>query len=275
MSRSAYTYSFARIYDDIMSGVPYDLWYEYLNELLSFYNEQPRKILDLACGTGNMTYRFAEKGKKVVGLDGSEQMLAVAQKKMSDSEGRIEFVQADLRDFSLPYKFDFVFSVFDSINYILTRRGLRKVFANVKQVLEDDGIFIFDMNTIHRLMSIEPGSSLFTGENYSCVWMDRVDESSKKWSVKLKIKLKGEENGYYEELHEETSYPLSDVKALLKETGFKEVDVYKAFTFSTANDSNNRVYFAAKKEPMKTSVGDLIKKKITWFFSKLFRYGWS
>ncbi len=47
-----------------MQGVPYDFWYRYLQEILAFYGKKPVNILDLACGTGNMSLRFATQKKK-------------------------------------------------------------------------------------------------------------------------------------------------------------------------------------------------------------------
>jgi trans-aconitate methyltransferase len=64
------------------------------------------RILDLGCGTGHLTARLAEAGAVVVGLDSSADMLAQAR----SAYPRLEFVQADARDFHFPQPFDAVFS---------------------------------------------------------------------------------------------------------------------------------------------------------------------
>ncbi len=266
MGEVAYTHSFAKIYDDLMDGVPYDLWFRYLKELLSFYDKNPDKILDLACGTGNMSMMFARKGKGVTGIDGSKEMLKMAREKINSKDLKISFIHSDLRNFSLSKDYDFAFSVFDSLNYILSPEDMKKVFKNVYNVLTEDGIFIFDFNTIKRLMSIEPGTTMFKGDNYTCFWQDLIDREKNRWKVKLKIYLDENLNNHYQELHIETSYPLEQIKEFLYKMGFSEVHCYNAYTFKKASEKNNRVYFVCFKKKVEIDtikkIGTLVKWKL-------------
>src|SRR6056297_695453 len=118
-TEKSYTNSFARIYDDIMSNVPYDLWYKYLQELLISYNKEPQRILEMACGTGNMSSRFAKDNREVSGIDKSSHMLNIAKEKARKKNYNVKFIQNDIINFNFPDKFDFVFCIFDSLNYIL------------------------------------------------------------------------------------------------------------------------------------------------------------
>lgn len=81
MENSAYTASFARIYDEIMKSVPYKFWYDYINEIMDYYQLKAEKVLDLACGTGNMSLLYAKNSYQVTGIDRSEEMLKIAGKK--------------------------------------------------------------------------------------------------------------------------------------------------------------------------------------------------
>lgn len=65
-----------------------------------------RSVLDLGCGNGALTAKFAEKGLQVTGMDASETMLAVARQAYPE----IHFVQGDATDFSLPEPVDVIFS---------------------------------------------------------------------------------------------------------------------------------------------------------------------
>ncbi len=245
MEERAYTESFAEIYDEIMDAVPYNLWYKYIKELLSYYQFSPENFLDLACGTGNMTLRFADEARRIVGIDRSGPMLKRAREKSAKQNKDIEFIQADLTDFKLDSSFNFAYSLFDSLNYILNLEDLTRVFANVYRVLEDNGIFIFDMNTVRRLMSINPGTTLFSGKNYTCFWDDIIDKEKHRWKVKLKIYIDDE---YYEEIHEETGYPVEDIDRALHQVGFQQTEIYKAYTFDRGKDSDNRLYFICFKD---------------------------
>ena len=272
MNREAYTHSFARIYDDIMSGVPYDLWYDYLQELLSLYDCTPEKVLDLACGTGNMSLRFARQGKQVVGIDRSREMLSVARKKALSEGENIKFFCSDLRKIRLEERFDFVFSVFDSMNYLLSLGDLKKVFNNIFRVMKKEGIFVFDLNTIQRLMSIEPGTTVFTGEEYSCLWKDRIDRQQQRWIVELQIEFNDQEE-LFEETHQETAYPLVAVEKMLNQSGFTGVDIYRAYTFKQASETDNRVYFVAyREEDPDISSFSKVTREVKWSLRRLLNY---
>ena len=265
--KKSYTSSFARIYDDIMSSVPYDLWYKYLQELLNSYDKDPDKIMDMACGTGNMSLRFAQDHKDIVGIDKSSSMLEIARQKIQKNECDITFFQKDVRNFNFPRQFDFVFCIFDSLNYILNIKDLEKVFSNVYKSLKKNGIFIFDLNTVSRLMSIEPGTTVFSGKNYTCFWEDIIDLKQTTWKVQLKIYFNDDQSQYFEEIHKETGYKKEDIISLLTSVGFSKVKVYKAFTFDEGKDSDNRLYYIVCKNNLqekKLSFLSRFKKKVKW-----------
>ena len=75
---NAYT-SFAQVYDLFMDNIPYDDWCNYLEELLKKYGVNKGLILELGCGTGSVTRRIDEKGYNMIGIDNSEDMLAIAR----------------------------------------------------------------------------------------------------------------------------------------------------------------------------------------------------
>ncbi|MGM0438476.1 MAG: class I SAM-dependent DNA methyltransferase [Bacillota bacterium] len=273
MNDKAYTKSFASIYDEVMNNVPYDYWYKYLIDLLDYINKDPQKVIDLACGTGNMTFRFADKKNwDLYGVDISDEMLEIARDKAIKKKSGVKFFQEDLRNFSPDIKFDLAFSLFDSLNYILEYDDLKKIFENTYNFLKDDGIFIFDMNTIKRLMSIEPGTMLLKGDDYSCFWEDIIDKEKKIWKVKLKIYFGKNRVNYHKEVHKETSYPIRDIIAALKWAGFTEVEVFSAYTFNKAKESDNRVYFVASKGLLKKNnkLINQLGKRFKWQIIKTF-----
>ena len=74
MILDAYT-SFASVYDTFMDNIPYEDWAEYLIGLLKEYQVKDGLVLDLGCGTGNMTELLAEAGYDMIGVDNAEEML--------------------------------------------------------------------------------------------------------------------------------------------------------------------------------------------------------
>src|SRR5690348_5459317 len=77
---------------------------EDLIELLS--PKEGEKILDLGCGTGDLTSIISGERAGVIGLDSSAEMIAAAKRKYPT----IQFDVASADDFAYAEKFDAVFS---------------------------------------------------------------------------------------------------------------------------------------------------------------------
>jgi len=81
--------------------------FEYGKELLALLAPQPGEtILDIGCGTGQLTKAIVDTGARVIGIDKSQEMIDAARENFPG----IEFKVADASDFSFPQAFDAVFS---------------------------------------------------------------------------------------------------------------------------------------------------------------------
>jgi trans-aconitate methyltransferase len=81
--------------------------FEYGKELLALLAPQlGETILDIGCGTGQLTKAIADTGARVIGIDKSREMIDAAQQNFPE----IEFLVADASDFSFAQPFDAVFS---------------------------------------------------------------------------------------------------------------------------------------------------------------------
>ncbi len=65
----------APYYDRLMSTVPYKSWVDYVEALLQRHSRQPRRVLDLACGTGRVGSELIRRGYQAFGVDLSEAMV--------------------------------------------------------------------------------------------------------------------------------------------------------------------------------------------------------
>ena len=113
----AYT-SFASVYDTFMDNIPYKEWAEYLVGLLKEYGIHDGLVLDLGCGTGNMTELLAASGYDMIGIDNAEDMLEIAMEKRAESGHDILYLLQDMREFELYGTVKAIISICDSINYI-------------------------------------------------------------------------------------------------------------------------------------------------------------
>lgn len=275
---NSYTSSFARIYDDVMKEVPYHFWFEYLKDLLKYYNLEVESVLEIAAGTGNMTVELTQlpKVKEIKALDLSAAMLKRAQTKLANYELgklKLEFFRADMTDFKLKADFDLVVSVFDSYNYLLRKEDLKASFSCAAEVLKENGLFIFDMNSINRIKSIEEKKIMLEGKDYSCLWEDIVNSKEAIWQVRLQISPDNPDLPAFEELHTEKGYKIELIKKLLHQSGFGGVDVYRAFNLFKANDKVDRIYFVAalnkeslaRKRNIFTKISYSIKNEVKYF----------
>jgi trans-aconitate 2-methyltransferase len=81
--------------------------WEYGEDLLQLLLPQPgERILDVGCGTGQLTQALAEKGVRAIGIDRSSRMIEQARANFP----HLEFQVADATDFALPIGVDGVFS---------------------------------------------------------------------------------------------------------------------------------------------------------------------
>ncbi len=103
----------------------------------------PGHVLDIATGTGDLAIKFAQKLPKarIVGLDISEGMLAVARKKVTDTqvEDKIEFIKGDSEAMPFPdNSFDAITVSFGIRNFETLEKGLSEIL----RVLKPQGIFV-------------------------------------------------------------------------------------------------------------------------------------
>ena len=79
----------APLYDELMEGVPYESWVDYLQTLLTRKGLKPKRILDLACGTGNVTMLLTKLGYEMVGVDIAPGMIEAARTKAIEQTSQL------------------------------------------------------------------------------------------------------------------------------------------------------------------------------------------
>lgn len=126
-------------------------------------NTNPQAVLDIATGTGDLAIAFAQKkiGSKIVGLDLSEGMLAVAKKKVKgkDYENNITFIKGDSE--ALPFEsesFDAITVSFGIRNFENLEKGLSEIF----RVLKKDGIFVILETSVPTRFPFKQGYYVYT-----------------------------------------------------------------------------------------------------------------
>ena len=77
----------ASSYDALTEDVGYEKRADFLEKLFRRSRIPVKVVLDLACGTGTMTWLLTGRGYELIGVDGSEEMLAAAMSKGGTVQG--------------------------------------------------------------------------------------------------------------------------------------------------------------------------------------------
>ena len=247
--------SISGIYDKINSEIDYGAWADFIEDCFDKYlKEKPSLVLDLACGTGSMTLELARRGYDMIGIDGSEDMLAEAYNRMYDSEmGGILYLCQDMRAFELYGTVGAVTCCLDSINYLSGDGELKSCFSCVHNYLDPDGLFIFDVNTPYKFENIYADNSYIheddcDGKATLCAWQNEYDKESKLCKFYLSV-FEETEGGAYkrtDELQIERCFEATELTHVLQDCGFEVLGVFGGYDFSEPTGDCARWYIAAR-----------------------------
>ena len=247
----AYTY-LAAYYDRMTDDVCYERRARYLSRLLALRKGKHYRLLDLACGTGTLTEIFSRLGHTLVGVDASEDMLAVAANKFTHLpwEERPLLLCGDMARLRLPFSVDAAFCSLDSLNYLLRPAQVQRTFRAVAEALRPGGRFAFDVHSESHLRSLD--GELFTDETEDCLCLWRGTYRPRTHILTYDMDLfRRERDGRWqrsEETHRERAYTREELSAWLYEAGFTDVRVYGDLTGRAPRDGEERLYFTAKKK---------------------------
>ena len=242
---------FASIYDELMDETPYDKWLSYILDELKSHGINDGLLLDLGCGSGVMTELLAENGYDMTGVDLSEEMLSEAIKKRDISGHDILYLCQDMRSFELYGTMRAVISVCDSMNYILEDEDLLEVFRLVNNYLDPDGVFIFDMNTLHKYRDIIGDNTIAENrDDCSFIWDNYFDEETGINEYILTLFIKDKESGMYSkssEVHYQKGYELNHIKDLIEKSGLVFEKAFDTDTMGEVTEDTERFTVVARE----------------------------
>ena len=164
---------FAAVYDELMHGVDYEGWADYLTDLLTAAGVPAGgAVVDCACGTGEITLRLQKRGFGLTGADRSGEMLAAAQKKARTAGIKIPFIEQDMRALCVHKPVDAVVCACDGVNYLLTGGDVHAFFSAVYGALKPGGVLLFDVSSAYKLENVL-GMNTFGEDTGNCAYLWR------------------------------------------------------------------------------------------------------
>lgn len=240
----AYT-SFAQVYDLFMDNVPYEEWSVYVHSLLKDYGIEKGILCELGCGTGKMTRLLAKSGYDMIGVDISEDMLAIASEQPGEG---ILYLCQDMCELELYGTAAAMVSLCDSMNYLLEEEEILETLRRVNRYLDPGGIFIFDLNTIYKYETMLGDATICENrEEGSFIWENYYDEEEQINEYDLTLFIREEDNLYrkYEETHYQRGYSLEKIRTLIDEAGMEFLAAYDMCTKEPPGEKSERIYIIA------------------------------
>lgn len=207
--------TFAAYYDYLMSDVDYDQWAERIVTQIKKHHPKARILVDLACGTGNITGRLAKRGFATFGVDLSEQMLMIAQDKAHDQHLRVQYLKQDMVRFRIHKKPDVVTAICDGLNYLVEPGQLEAFFENAAKQLNPEGLLILDVSSEYKYKHLLADKTIAElDDTVSFIWENSYDAIEKKLTFDIAFFVRDEATGLYRrelEHHVQRAFSLEEI----------------------------------------------------------------
>ena len=242
---------FAWYYDELTENVSYEERAAYFLKLVEHYGSSGNIVLDLACGTGSLSEPLAKAGCDVIGIDNSEDMLAVAMEKLAaQPELDILYLCQSMTDLDLYGTVDTTICALDSLNHLTDSEQVKKTFQSVSLFTAPGGLFLFDVNTPYKHREVLGNSCyVYEFDDLFCSWQNFYEEETGIVTVQLDF-FEEEEGAYHreQEVITERAYSCEELTQWLEEAGFALLDVFGEDSMDPPADDCQRWIFAARKK---------------------------
>lgn len=210
---------------------------ELISNVIENYNLNVHSVLDVACGTGILASELYNRNFEVSGINISEDMINIARE---NSKG-IDFQVSDMSEFTFDKKFQVITCAFDSINYLTCDVKLEKTLRNIFLHLDDNGVFIFDINTPTLYEERHFG---VIDRSFDEIKLKQILEYDKEYKIGKATFDFGNDGS---ETHTQKAYSADEMDKFLLESGFQIMSRYKDFKLSPVDDKAYKIFYVVKR----------------------------
>jgi SAM-dependent methyltransferase len=187
-----------------------------------------------------MARELSERGYRVTGIDGSEEMIRMAR----ENAPRANFVIADVREFALKRQFDCAMASFNSLAHAANVDELRSILRDAHAALKSRGVLLFDLSMEEAYLAKWSGA--FGGANDDVAWIIRPSYDPQCRIAKNNCTVFRHNDGHWARedftIHQQC-FTEVDVRAALAAAGFSEVASYDAGLELGMKNENGRRFF--------------------------------
>jgi 2-polyprenyl-3-methyl-5-hydroxy-6-metoxy-1,4-benzoquinol methylase len=186
-------------------------------DLLQTYEEMILKnrttgtIIDLGCGTADLSISLAKKGFHVTATDISEEMLDRANHNAVSQGTSIRFYVHNILE-PLNQIYDVILMTSDVINYIHDPEEVTTVFKHISEAMDKHSIFLFDFIHAQYMERIHNYKQDILLEDELLQWS--VRKTNHPYQIQHTLRF-----GNDEDRHIQTSFPPKLYRKLLRDAG--------------------------------------------------------
>lgn len=245
----SYTY-FAGVYDALMKNADYRTRADYICGILDGYGIKDGLLLDLACGTGELSLEMSKRGFEVIGTDASPDMLSVAQMKAISEGEQILFLCQKMQETDLYGTVRAAVCTLDSLNHLNSLEDLNRTFSRLKNFIDIGGIMVFDVNTVYKHTCVLGNNTfVYDEKDVFCVWQNTLMADNRTVRIDLDFFVKNEDGAYSRESEsfKEIAFTDSEIKNAFEGAGFRCEAVYKENSLLPADETTERAIYVIKR----------------------------
>ena len=242
---SAYD-ALAASYDALTGDVLYEKRADFIEKLFRRSRIPVHTVLDLACGTGAMTWILTGRGYELIGVDNSEDMLAAAMSKSGTVAGVPPiFLHQSMPKLDLYGTVDAAICCLDSLNYLTRPADVQRTFARLHLFVAPGGLLVFDINTVEKLAGLDGQVFLDETEDAYCVWRTEYARGLCTYYVDLFRRQPDDVWARDLEIHRQRAYTVEALTAWLEAAGFGHIRTYGDMVRRAPREGEQRIYFTA------------------------------
>lgn len=214
-------------YDVLTRDYAYDRWLPALERLAFEHGLAGKRLLDLACGTGESFLPLRARGYEVTGCDISAGMLSLAQSKAPE----VTLHRVDMRELPALGSFDLVTCLDDSLNYLLWEHELRDALSGIATNLAPDGVALWDLNTVAQYRGQFACDHVAADDHVFVGWRSASTNAETERGGLVEIELDVfalAESGTWRRstsVHRQRHWPRETVERLSRDAGLRLLDV--------------------------------------------------
>lgn len=222
-----------------MKSVDYSFWANYIKEIHQTIGKPSDIALELASGNCLLGSNLKNEFKELYLSDYSIEMLKL-------NKTNIPSICCDMLKLPFRNKFDFIFSAFDSINYLNTEQKMLDFYSGIYNNLAIDGFLLFDVSLKHN--SIKHLKELNRKGKYKGIQYNQKSEFNDVDGLHINtVEITLNNGKIVKEVHTQKIYDFYYYFEVLELAGFFVVECFDAFSFEDGTEDSDRIQFIVKR----------------------------